>query len=276
MNWVLAATLLCGAGVFTACSSDDENSEKTNNSDEEKNSGKNNYLSEKIIGKWMVDELDGQKCPTNYKAVITFLSATKAYGSLSDINSDSWNNHASADVVIDGNKVTLTAYENEHIKHVTVAEINTITDKDMTLKSDWKAYLDGKEMINEVYDNERYIRINNDYGQDIIGTWEGKVTSAEDEHTDGEMHRWEYKANGTYVYYNKSGDQWVNSNDALAEYFVDGTLLCTRWKQTQDSKELREWWEIESIKDGVMKWTALRMREDGTTYTATFQMTKVK
>ena len=39
---------------------------------------------------------------------------------------------------------------------------------------------------------------------------------------------------------------------------------------------LREWWEIESIKDGVMKGTALRMREDGTTYTATFQMTKVK
>ena len=178
----------------------------------------------------MVDELDGQKCPTNYKAVITFLSATKAYGSLSDINSESWNNHASADVVIDGNKVTLTAYENEHIKHVTVTEIHTITDKDMTLKSDWKAYLDGKEMISEQYDNERYIRINNDYEQDIIGTWEGKVTSAEDEHTDGEMHRWEYKANGTYVYYNKSGDQWVNSNDALAEYFVDGTLLCTRWK----------------------------------------------
>ena len=36
------------------------------------------------------------------------------------------------------------------------------------------------------------------------------------------------------------------------------------------------WWEIESIKDGVMKWTALRMREDGTTYTATFSMTKKK
>lgn len=36
------------------------------------------------------------------------------------------------------------------------------------------------------------------------------------------------------------------------------------------------WWEIESIKDGVMKWTALRMREDGTTYTATFSMTNMK
>ena len=233
-------------------------------------------LAENIIGKWMVDALNGQPCPTNLKAVITFLSATKAYGSLSDFYSDSWNNHASADVVIDGNNVTLTAFENEHTKHVTVADIYSITDKDMMLKSDWKAYTDGEMVINEVYDNERYIRINKDFENDIIGTWEGKVTSAEDEHTDGELHRWEYKADGTYVYYNKVGDEWVNNNDVLAEYFVDGILLCTRWKQTADSKELREWWEIESIKDGVMKWTALRMRDDGTTYTATFQMTKVK
>ena len=40
--------------------------------------------------------------------------------------------------------------------------------------------------------------------------------------------------------------------------------------------ERREWWEIESIENGVMKWKALRTREDKTTYTATFQMTKVK
>lgn len=233
-------------------------------------------LAENIIGKWMVDALDGQPCPTNLKAVITFLSATKAYGSLSDFYSDSWNSHASADVVIDGNNVTLTAFENEHTKHVTVVDIYSITDKDMRLKSDWKAYTDDKMVINEVYDNERYIRISDDYENDIIGTWEGKVTSSEDEHTDGELHRWEYKANGTYVYYSKENDEWKASNDVMADYFVDGILLCTRWKKTIDSNELREWWEIESIKDGVMKWKALRMRENGTTYTATFEMTKVQ
>ena len=267
-NWALTATrtlvftmVLCGASIFTACSSDDD---------------KEKPLSEKLLGKWMISELEGQPCPTNLKAVITFVSATKAYGSLSDFYSESWNNQTSADVVIKGNNVTLTALENEYTKHVTVTDIYTITDKEMTLKSDWTVYVNGAVVIHEAYDNERYVRITNDYEQDIIGTWEGKVTSQDDEHTDGEMHRWEYKANGTYVYYNKSGDQWVNSNDALAEYFVDGTLLCTRWKKTTDSKELREWWEIESIKDGKMKWTALRMREDGTTYTATFEMTKVK
>ena len=112
--------------------------------------------------------------------------------------------------------------------------------------------------------------------QDILGTWEGKVTSAEDEHTDGELHRWEYKADGTYVYYDEGDAEWVAHDDALAEYFVDGTLLCTRWKKTADSEELREWWEIESIEGGVMKWKALRQRENGSTYTATFQMTRVK
>ena len=55
-----------------------------------------------------------------------------------------------------------------------------------------------------------------------------------------------------------------------------GTLLCTSWKKTADSEEIREWWEIESIKDGKMKWTALRMRDDQSTYTATFEMTRVK
>jgi hypothetical protein len=33
--------------------------------------------------------------------------------------------------------------------------------------------------------------------------------------------------------------------------------------------------EIESIENGVMKWKALRQNEDGTTFTSTFEMTKV-
>ena len=64
----------------------------------------------------------------------------------------------------------------------------------------------------------------------------------------------------------------VNSS---AAYFIDGTLLCMRWYNIGDDTEYREWWEIESIEGGVMKWKALRQREDGSTYTATFQMTKV-
>jgi hypothetical protein len=233
-------------------------------------------ISEKLLGKWMISELDGQPCPTNLKAVITFLSPTEAYGSLSDFYSESWNSHASAVVTIDGSKVSLTAKEDEHITHVTNVDISNITETDMWLSSDWKVYEDGKLIGGEVWDNERYERITKDYEKDIIGTWEGKVTSTEDEHTDGELHRWEYKPDGTYVYYSKVDGDWKAGTDYLSDYFVDGTLLCTRWKKTADSEEIRECWEIESIKDGKMKWTALRMRDDQSTYTATFEMTRVK
>ena len=133
VHWMFAAILVCGASVFTSCSSNDDNPTQPDLN-----------VAEKIIGKW------SQACPTNLKAVITFLSPTKAYGSLSDYYSESWNNHTSADVIINGNDVTLTAFENEHIKHVTVGNISSITANDMMLKSDWKVFVDGDLVINEV------------------------------------------------------------------------------------------------------------------------------
>jgi hypothetical protein len=96
------------------------------------------------------------------------------------------------------------------------------------------------------------------------------------EFDDGEEHCWEYLADGSYVYYSKNAEgQFVPVESVFNQYFVDGTLLCTRWKNVgEGEEEHREWWEIASIENGVMKWTALRQRPDGTTYTATFQMTK--
>ena len=118
-------------------------------------------------------------------------------------------------------------------------------------------------------------KIKADYAEPILGTWEGHVTNSEgSEFDDGETHRWEYKADGTYVYYVKDGDDWVPSANDLNEYFVDGILLATRW--IDNDVENREWWEIASIKDGVMKWKGLRQKEDGSTYTATFEMKKVE
>ena len=51
MNWVLAATLICGASVFTSCSSNDDN--PVNPVEPDLN------VAEKIIGKWMLAENDG-------------------------------------------------------------------------------------------------------------------------------------------------------------------------------------------------------------------------
>lgn len=262
---MMAAAFIFGASVFTSCTSNDDNPA----------SQPDLNLSEKIIGKWMLEELDGQPCPTDMKTVITFVTPTLAYGSISDVLSEAWADFVVADVDIQGNKVSFNA-EDDLFSHVADVTVSSITDKDIQLTSDWTVFADGEQIHYEAHGQERWMRVTEDYEDEIIGTWEGKVTNTEDKNTDGELHRWEYRADGTYVYYHEGGAEWVPSDDVLSEYFVDGVLLCTRWKHSSDSEELREWWEIESIENGVMKWKALRMREDGTTYTATFEMKKVK
>ena len=268
LNWVLAVILICGASVFTSCSSNEDSPVAPVEPDLN--------LAEKIVGKWIVAELDGELCPTNLKATVTFESPTKAYCSLSDVYSPAWNEEIAADVTINGNKVIITAEESEHVSHVLNVNVVSMTDTDMVLSSDWIVFVDGKEYYHEVYGQERWVRVAYDYSSDIIGMWEGRSTGSEtQEFDDGENHRWEFLADGNFRYYQKVDGSWQLSGDEYANYFVDGNLLCTRWKNKgEGQEEHREWWEIESIEDGVMKWTALRLNEDGTTYTATFEMTK--
>ena len=60
------------------------------------------------------------------------------------------------------------------------------------------------------------------------------------------------------------------------EYNVDGDWLATRWQPTEGADYEYEWWDIDEIKDGTMKWSALREREDGTRYTTTFTWKKIQ
>ena len=264
---VLAATLICGASVFTSCTNSDNPVVPVE---------PDLNVAEKITGKWMVAEIEGQPCPTNWKTVLTFVSPTQAYGSLSDYYSLSWNERVEGDVEINGNNVSIVSQDG-NTKNVFDCTVLSISNTEMVISSDWNVYVDGKSVQHEVYGKERYERITYDYKDAIIGMWEGVSTGAEgSEFDDGENHRWEYMTDGTFNYFRKVNGQWQISDDDYADYFVDGTLLCTRWKNAgEGQEEHREWWEIESIENGVMKWKALRRKEDGTTYTATFEMKKV-
>ena len=68
--FVIAAALICGASVFTSCTASDNPAQPAE---------PDLNVAEKIIGKWMVAERDGETALTNEKIVVTFLSATKAY-----------------------------------------------------------------------------------------------------------------------------------------------------------------------------------------------------
>ena len=234
-------------------------------------------IPEKIIGKWMFADKNGNPMPTNEKMVITFVSPTKAKISAS-LNAHPeagtpWDEEIEADVNISGNKVNVSFHRNEH--HTAVHEyiISSINGSEFTANHKITSTIDG-EVVFFIEDVVRYVKQTADYSADIVGTWQGRCTSEGSVFDDGQEHRWQYNADGTYVYYVKDGDSWVPyATNTLNEYFVDGTLLCTRW--IDQGQENREWWEI-TIAADRMNWTALRKNPDGTTFTATFEMEKVE
>lgn len=244
------------------------------------NCKKENKLEQQIIGKWITTDVDGHAELTNNKSVITFLSPTQAVISTSRANlseNQGWASHLNASVVMDGNKVTITGQPNEHITIIYEITVSSITATHMEGTFKHNTLRDGEIITTNGPMEMRWVKITTDYEQAILGRWQGHVTSAMGSaYDDGEDHQWEYLDDGTFRYYlqDEEGNWVTNPDQTLSEYFVDGTLLCTRW--VIDGTEYREWWEIASIANGVMKWTALRQNEDGTTYTATFQMEKVE
>ena len=264
---MLAAILtICGTGVFTACTVDNADNPAVE---------PDLNLAETVIGKWMIDEKEGKPALTNQKLVIDFKSANKVSVSLSYMNF--WHRHDLFDYTIDGNVISCASQLDEHTFANIIVKVNAIDANKMYEDFSNIISIDGVEQI-KMKSKETLKRITADYSTDILGLWEGHATSdTGSEFDDGLDHRWEYKADGTFGFYRKVNDEWQLSDDAFSDYFVDGTLLCTRWKNNgENNVENREWWEIESIENGVMRWKALRLKDDGTTYTATFEMTKVE
>jgi len=252
-NWVLAAILICGASVFTSC-------EKPNTE-----------LPNKVQGKWIVAELDGEACPTSLKSVVTFVSATTGYYSISENITMTWEDKTPVEVTFHENGFTAIE-EDGFFTSVLTATVNSVTDNEMRLTTEWTLTEGTEVILHEVYD-ERWVRVTDNFEQAVVGTWEAQVQNGDNPQT----WRWEFKADGTYVFSLKNGDDhWQVFEDEMSEYFVDGSLLCTRWQNTASSDENRDWWEIESIQDGKMKWTALRLDEDLTTHTETLELSKVQ
>lgn len=239
-------------------------------------------FSQQILGKWMLTQMNGSVLPTNAKMICTFESATSGYISASRADFDSeltrWTDHAPTEVEVKGNQLTMSGTLNKTTSFEAKILIDDINDSLAHSQTDYTVYRNGSPMY---VSNGKTVwtKITKDYGADIVGTWEGRVTNSEgSEFDDGELHRWEYLADGTYVYYNLDADSnWVPQASEFCNYFVDGNLLCTRWLNSGfNEQEHREWWEIVSIDNNVMKWYALRQNDDGSMYTPTFQMTKVQ
>ncbi len=237
-------------------------------------------VAQKIIGKWITAETDSKVIPTNEKIVFDIVSTTEAYVSLSlqdrQREETPWRDRQQVDIEILGNDVTLSHSPKTGMTVIVELHVNAITSTTMIAKRTVTIRQDGG-LVKSDENMVRYEKLNVDYSKDIYGLWEGRMISDQSEYDDGQEHRWEFKDDGTFVFYlkNKKG-VWEKKDDEYAQYFVAGNLLCTRWKNAGDgTQENREWWEITALGESEMVWTALREKEDGSQYTAAFTMSKV-
>ena len=267
MQWAIAAALICSATMFTSCTKQDNPVNPADN------------LAEKIIGKWIVTDYNGQPLSTNEKTVFTFVSPTQALVSSSITSHPEigklWCDEIEADITINGNNMTLKRSPDGHKTGVEEFTVTAINDNEFTANYEINLTEDGKVVRHEKM-VLRFTKVNRDHSEAILGLWECKGLKGGETYNDGND-RLEFFEDGTYNYYRKNdaGEWEAVTTREFQDYFVDGTLLATRWKNV-DEDELREWWEIAYLKGDKMQWKALRANEDGTTFEQVMDWEKVE
>ena len=258
INALLASVMLAAtAGLMTACATEDNPGKPTGPSE--------SVIKEKIVGKWKLSAINNRDQVTNGKMVLTYNEDATLAVSISYFNKETniyvWRNKQPGTYSIVGNEIK--NYLNQTgLYDATPHYIEAISDEAMTMSS-----TSGGKTI--------YKRVAADYSADIIGMWEVTGMTGEETYNDDNA-RLAFLADGTYKYYRKSeaGEWQLVSTRDVEEYFVDGDFVATRW-QEKGGEMNYEWWDIDEIKDGQMKWSALRERADGTRFTTTFTWKKV-
>ena len=228
----------------------------------------------KIIGKWKSTSMNGKEDLTNNKVVKTFFSNNKSTHSTSRYYNGKfiWQNKVPHQYEIKGNDLTENLGEDGTLR-LLLSKVTSINEA--TLCYHFYKSITPEEGEKAENDNSNFQKVTADYSEAIIGLWEGVEMTGDETYGDAN-HRIEYKADGTYVYYDKDGDDWKLSEDVDNEYNVDGDWLASRWRPKAGEDFEYEWWDIDEIKDGTMKWSALREKEDGTRYTTTFTWKKIQ
>lgn len=269
---MLCLPLLVG---MTSCNKDDEPKNNENGTTALTQSD----IEKGIIGKWKRVAVNGQECLTNQEDVHTFRSDgtvqwSCAYSSRYAFSM--WNKMELFNYGVNGTTITEEG-EEEGLKLKYTMNVSELTPsrlilKDVMLKSNDNPLLS--------YQSQEYKRMDVDYSQDIVGLWEGVEMTGDT--TFGDInHRWEYKADGSYLYYVLENGVWVPSTNTYNEYFVDGDYFACRWKDSNNI-EYREWWDIK-IEGDVMTWTALRDKGElsggalnGQRFRNTFKLQRIK
>ena len=265
-NKILALALMAVAMVFASCSKDDNDPIIPTQQE----------IEAKIIGKWKRISLNGVPLLTNLKAVQTFSTNGKGTGSYSAQKEERyvWTHQAKMQYSVTGNVLYIDLKEAakvEFFESISSISADAFSAHEIRI-------VVGKENKES---ETTFQRVTADYSQDIIGMWEGTAMTGYETYGDYH-HRIEYRADGTYTYYSwdETTQTWKPLEDVFDEWNVDGDWLATRWQNKGSEVMNYEWWDIDYIKkegnDIIMKWSALRKKENDERFTTTFTWKKVK
>ena len=259
---LLASVMLAAtAGLTAACTSNDDNPAKPNGPSE-------SVIKENIIGKWKGITQDGSELTTNDRTVLTFnadgtRTVSKSYYD-TDTESYILRNKQTGTYTIEGSQ--LKSYLDEaDLYDVVTYNIDAIGSNEMAMTME--NFRPGRKFD--------YNRVTTDYAAEIVGVWEGVEMTGDETYGNAEA-RIVYEANGKFYYFSKNDEgQWaINFKESDRKYIVDGDWLATSWKDENGNTNF-ECWDIDEIKGDVMKWSALREREDGTRFKTTFTWRKI-
>lgn len=245
---------------MTSCATEDNPGKPTGPSE--------SVVKEKIIGKWKGITQDGSELTTNDRTVLTFnadgtRTVSKSYYD-TDTESYILRNKQTGTYTIEGSQ--LKSYLDEaDLYDVVTYNIDAIGSNEMAMTME--NFRPGRKFD--------YNRVTTDYAAEIVGVWEGVEMTGDETYGNAEA-RVGYEANGKFYYFSKNDEgQWaINFKESDRKYIVDGDWLATSWKDENGNTNF-ECWDIDEIKGDVMKWSALREREDGTRFKTTFTWRKI-
>jgi hypothetical protein len=161
---MMAAILITSsASVFTSCSSNDDDNAS------QPQSG----MAEKMVGKWLYVEADGEKVETSESSITHFVmegSTLKAYTSMSQQKYGLWVCKQPTEVKIDGNIITLTMQVGDV---TTVEEMTNITISGDDLRYTCKyTVMKNGEVIDALRPYQLHcVKVHDDYSQIITALY---------------------------------------------------------------------------------------------------------
>ncbi|MFC2118897.1 hypothetical protein ACFLTI_08780 [Bacteroidota bacterium] len=229
---------------------------------------KNNY-NEDIKGVWITFSKDNIEMETNNKFLMDIDQYQDyAIGIYNPEGDDKWIVNRDYEYYFDDNKLYMNGTSHDGLLYELIFNIIRLDNSEFEYSVDLLSI--AGIVIDEPFTYISKKSVNN-FEDEIIGLWEEISKDGVDQTTA----RWEYNNDNTFIYSYKENDVWIEKVDNDGEYYVYGDFMASIFTNnilTAEEKRQCECWEIVSISDNIMEWTALR--EDGVV--ATYRMRRVE